>query len=292
MSFPETRPTLIGRLTTGSSEQDWQQFLNDYWGPICRFAARRASLSEADAEDVASQTFAALLTHQLLARWQDNRAAKLRTLLCTVVRNVLSNQARVQKGRERLLEQHAQEAVADGPLPVSSSAEPSREQIDAFYAAWVEDLLQKSVDQLRDEYHAAGKGNYFRVLFGRVCEEMSVPEISQALGIKPTDVENYYKAAKKQLAAALQSRVRDQTTRYCEAAEVAHEFQTEWAELGEYINTHGGLEQAVRRSYTSGASRKEHAGRSSAFADTLIRFRANRHVTDNNSAALSSTDNK
>ena len=52
MAFPETRQTLIQRLATTSSQDDWRQFLNDYWGPVCRFAALRASLSPADAEDV------------------------------------------------------------------------------------------------------------------------------------------------------------------------------------------------------------------------------------------------
>ncbi|MCE9545065.1 MAG: sigma-70 family RNA polymerase sigma factor [Planctomycetia bacterium] len=273
MTFPETRQTLIRRLATASSEHDWGEFLSDYWGPICRFAARRASLSEADAEDVASQTFAALLSGELLVRWQTNRAAKLRTLLCTVVRNVLSNQTRVQSGRERLLKQHAEQAASDGPLPVATTLETSEEQIDAFYAAWVEDLLARSVDKLRDEYHAAGKGDYFRVLYGRVCEEMSVPEISAALGLKPTDVENYYKAAKKRLAETLKDSLRAHTARYCDEAEMADEFQAEWAALGNFVEAHGGLERAVHRSYAEQSPASAPQKRSTAFSDTLIRYR-------------------
>ena len=38
MAFPDTRQTLIQRLATTSGEDDWRQFLNDYWGPVCRFA--------------------------------------------------------------------------------------------------------------------------------------------------------------------------------------------------------------------------------------------------------------
>ena len=66
MTFPETRQTLIQRLATTSGEDDWRQFLNDYWGPVCRFAAVRASLSATDAEDIASLTFEAILTNRLL----------------------------------------------------------------------------------------------------------------------------------------------------------------------------------------------------------------------------------
>src|SRR5262245_13944236 len=103
MSFPETRHTLLQRLAESGEESDWRQFLADYWGPLCRFAACRGNLSAADAEDVASQTFMALLSNQLISRWTTHKSAKLRTLLCSVVRNVLSNRARVQAGRAKLV---------------------------------------------------------------------------------------------------------------------------------------------------------------------------------------------
>jgi DNA-directed RNA polymerase specialized sigma24 family protein len=95
MAFPETRLTLIQRIASTGDDADWRQFLGDYWGPVCRFAAQRGSLGLADAEDVASLTFEALIANQLLPRWVINRSAKLRTLLCTVTRNVMSNRARV-----------------------------------------------------------------------------------------------------------------------------------------------------------------------------------------------------
>ena len=88
MSFPETRHTLIHRLATGNTEADWQEFLNDYWAPVCRFAQRRAGLRLEDAEDTASLTFEALISNQLLVRWVAKRSAKLRTLLCSVVRKI------------------------------------------------------------------------------------------------------------------------------------------------------------------------------------------------------------
>src|SRR4051812_12709220 len=106
MSFPQTRPTLIQRLATHGNEPDWQAFLADYWRPVCRFAWHYGQCSWQDAEDVASQTFLAIVQQELLARWVSAHSAKLRTLLCTVVRNVLANRARVQAGRARILRDH------------------------------------------------------------------------------------------------------------------------------------------------------------------------------------------
>ena len=53
MVFPQTRVTLIQRLASGGSEEDWGQFLSDYWGPVCRFSLRWGVGTVDDAEDVA-----------------------------------------------------------------------------------------------------------------------------------------------------------------------------------------------------------------------------------------------
>lgn len=134
MAFPETRQTLIRRIAASGDEESWRQFLGDYWRPVYRFAARWGELSAEDAEDVASTTFEIIIRKQLLARWLSNRAARLRTLLCGVVRNVIANQSRVRAGRARLLREHGGELdnllPADGLEPVDrSGSSPSGERL-------------------------------------------------------------------------------------------------------------------------------------------------------------------
>src|SRR5689334_8157671 len=144
MAFPQTRHTLIQRLASGGEESDWREFLRDYWGPVCRFARSRANLTLEDGEDVASETLEAIVKNNLLARWSANKSAKLRTLICAVVRNVLSNRARVATGRDRIVREHACEL--DRYLDVTSvdpEGEPA-ESTDAFYSAWAEDIVQKA----------------------------------------------------------------------------------------------------------------------------------------------------
>ena len=99
MSFPETRLTFIERLASGDSQDDWRDFLRDYWGPVCRFALRSGAGNLADAEDVASQTFEVLWENRLLVRWVSNRSARLRSLLCRVVRKNLANRGRTRENR-------------------------------------------------------------------------------------------------------------------------------------------------------------------------------------------------
>ena len=266
MSFPDTRHTFIQRLVIEGREADWAEFLGDYWGPVCRFAARRGSLSEADAEDVASQVFAALVGNQLLSRWAGNRSAKLRTLLCSVVRNVLANRARKQAGRERLVGTQAQSGSEDFLANLSAPDD----QADAFYAAWADDLLQRAVESLLTELHQEGKGDYFRVLHGRLCEQMTMPALSAALGIPVSTAENYFKAARKRLTENLESMVRQHVVRYADI-DLGDEFASEWARLGEYLAAHGGLDEAVRAAYEGLQAMDQQYGKSAKIQRILTR---------------------
>ena len=246
MSFPETRHTLIRRIATGSDTTAWSEFLSDYWGPICRFSRVRGNLTRQDAEDVASQVFEACLRNHLLVRWSDSPAAKLRTLICAVVLNVLANRARVQSGRDRLLAELVHEPSIPG-INVRESAAP--DQDDIFYTAWVEDLLQSAVESLLADYHQSGRSDYSRVLYGRICEEMTISEVAGLLQLKPSTVENYYRSARQRLGEKLQQITRDHVRRYSQISHQEADFQSEWQALGEFLKDHGGLEAAVRRAY-------------------------------------------
>lgn len=249
MSFPQTRQTLIHRIASEGNERDWHQFMTDYWQPVCRFAGHRANLSPDDAEDVAAEVFQAILQNQLLCRWASDRCAKLRTMLCTVVRHVLGNRARVDQGRKRLLKENAHELREGTHCPTIKKPDAPVEQVDLFYGAWVEGVLVRALETMMREYHQTGKGDYFRVLYGRICENLSMPQIAQSLKIDTTRVENYFKAAKKRLAAILEEQLRGHVRRYCENEEVEEEFQMEWRAMGDYFGQNGGLETLIARVY-------------------------------------------
>jgi RNA polymerase sigma factor (sigma-70 family) len=271
MSFPQTRHSLIQRIAASGDESAWREFLTDYWGPVCRFAIRRGNLQLADAEDVAGRTFQALIENRLLARWVSQRSARLRTLLCSVVRNVLANRQRVEQGRERLLREHARDG--DSPALPLLPLEVPAEQVDAFYAAWVEELLQQAVESLLTVYHREARGDYFRVLHGRLCDGMTTPEVAQALGMTVTQAENAYKHARRRLAERLRDLVRDHVERYSPAAEVEADLAAEWGQLGEFLKRHGGLEQIVGRACAA-AEPSDPQRRASAIQQALT------HLTD------------
>jgi DNA-directed RNA polymerase specialized sigma24 family protein len=168
-----------------------------------------------------------------------------------VAQNVLNNRARVAAGRKRLLQDHAAQG-GDDVLKVHADAEISAEDEDIFYAAWAEELLRQSVKGLLKRLHREGKGDYFRVLYGRICEEMTTSQIAQSLGATTTTVENYFKAARKQLAAEVESLVRQHVRRLSRELFNEQEFAAEWQRLAEHLTSRGGLEQAVRDAQKEG----------------------------------------
>lgn len=244
MSFPQTRVTLIQRLASGGDEDDWRRFMKDYWGPICRFALRRGARDLDEAEDVASQTFAVIWQNQLLGRWVSNRAARLRSLLCAVVRNTLSNRRRSLASRQWVSGDLV--AQIDDLRQVRDGQDP---QSDAFYAAWVEDVIERSVQSLAAEYYAQSKGDYVRVLYGRLCQGLAIAAVAEALEITPSAVDHYFRHARERLWKKLEELVRRHVGRYCPPAEAESEFVLEWQQMGRYLADHGGLDEAVRRAY-------------------------------------------
>jgi len=245
MTFPKTRKTLIFRLTTDGAQQDWLQFLSDYWLAVCHFVQQRANLGFEDAEDVAAEAFEVLLRKHLLERWLSNPSAKLRTLLCTVAKQVLANQLRVRTGRIRLLRNKARELLSRTDLPTIKSPNKQTDQVDEFYSAWIESILLQTVESLVQEYDRRDEVNRFKVLHARICLGMATNQISQSLNMKVSDAEYYYKAACKRLTTKLEESVRQNISRYCDLQDLDSEFDSEWCLIGQYLKEHGGLEEAI-----------------------------------------------
>lgn len=88
-----------------------------------------------------------------------------------------------------------------------------------------------------------------RVLYGRLCQGLTIAAVAEALDITPASVDRYYRHARKRLSTNLENAVRRLVERYCPAGDLEDEFTSEWVSLGRYLSEHGGLEKAVGRAY-------------------------------------------
>lgn len=251
MAFPVTRHTLIQRLAQGGEGGDWHDFLCDYWGVVCRYAKSTGQLSFEDSEDVASEVFEVILHAKLLQRWSESRTAKLRTLICSVVRNVLGNRMRVAQGRERIVREHLGQLDRYQNSSPSDPENLSAEQIDAFSAAWAESLVHTAIENLFTEYRNTRKADYFRVLYGRLCEGSSMTDIASSLRIPVSSADNFFRHARGRLTERLEELVRSHVCRYCAPEDVPEEFALEWNRLKDCLQRFGGLEKAIRSIYCS-----------------------------------------
>jgi DNA-directed RNA polymerase specialized sigma24 family protein len=172
MSFPATRYTLIHRVATANDEDGWAVFLQDYWRPLCGFAIQFGAANTQDAEDVAATTLEAVIKNDLLKRWVEDRRARLSTLLCSVVRRVLALQHRKRTTQQSHLKLYWEQLNAELSIETLANDTVTTDERDLFYREWSRSLLLNAVESLLDDYHREGRGNYFRVLFGRICEQL------------------------------------------------------------------------------------------------------------------------
>lgn len=239
MAFPDTRLSLIRRIVATGDATSWDEFVASYWRAVCRFAMRLGNLQWTDSEDVASLVFEALFRRSLLESWLTRPEARFKTLLCTVVRHVVQNTIRANRTSARHIGTPIQQALLQ-----TGGIDPQDE--DVFLAIWAEELLHSTVRSLMTDYHIEGKGDYYRVLHSRICEQLTTREIADQLGVKPTDVDNYYRHARHRLGERLKLRLRIDISYYTDFADQDAEFCREWQNLAEILQRHGGLEEAIR----------------------------------------------
>jgi len=163
MSFPDTRLTLVQRLASQGSEEDWRLFLKDYWGPICRFSMCDGVLAIwTTPRKSPRKTFEVIWQKPPAGAMGRSSAAKLRTLLCGVVRNILA-QSFIAFGQAETVWLRD---LGRSYREVESFAQ-RHEQVDSFlHAAWVEQRCLDSTGRRiagQRKYYCRNQGDYMRV---------------------------------------------------------------------------------------------------------------------------------
>lgn len=258
MPFPQTRLTQIQRLAAGGSEAEWRAFVADYWGPVFHFCLRRDPQQRSAAEEITAEVFEVLWMQKLLERWADNRAAKLRTLICTVARNLMVQRFRRQRPTEPLIADPTEEA----------------QDADVFYAAWAEDLLRRSLDDLGAKYRREGQSDYLRVFLGRTSEGLSIREVADSLSLPPSTVDHHYRHVRDRLREELGKLMREQVQKCCEPDDLETDFAREWEALHRHLQARGDFDQVLKASFAELSRDEEAAARRRGIGETVLRLSA------------------
>ena len=175
----ETRSSLINRLKATINGKSWEDFFQTYWELIFN-VARRAGLSEADAQDIVQETI--VKVHKSLDRFQYNRdRGSFKGWLCAVTRSRLAEYFKKQKKRLPL-NQPFDDSTRNPTIEVADPRHLELEQI--WDEEWQKYLIQTALTRLKRTVSP----KQFQIYKCHCIDEWSVKEICKALNINRAQV--------------------------------------------------------------------------------------------------------
>lgn len=174
----ETRSSLIQRLKATINGESWEEFFHTYWELIYN-VARRAGLSEADAQDIVQETI--LKVHNSLDRFEYNRKrGTFKGWLRTVTRSRLNDFFKKQQRRPALnqpLEETADE--------LQNLRDPEGPEIEKIWdEEWNRNLIQAALNRTKK----LSSPKQFQIFKCHYIDEWTVRETCRTLGVNAAQV--------------------------------------------------------------------------------------------------------
>ncbi len=168
-SFLTTRWTLIDKVREPAAAEALDELCRRYWGPVHAYL-RRAGVSEADAEDLTQDFFRDFMERDGFAR-AEREKGRFRSFLLGSVRNHLAN---ARKAASRLKRGGGVEFLeVSDELDASSDLSPE----EAFDKRWAEDLVDRSLARLKEEWE--GHGRPFATLAPYLSDKRDAPPLAE-----------------------------------------------------------------------------------------------------------------
>ena len=174
----ETRSSLIQRLKATINGESWEEFFHTYWELIYN-VARRAGLSEADAQDIVQETI--LKVHNSLDRFEYNRKrGTFKGWLRTVTRSRLNDFFKKQQRRPALSQ--PLEETADELQNLEDPEGPEIEKI--WDEEWNRNLIQAALNRTKK----LSSPKQFQIFKCHYIDEWTVRETCRTLGVNAAQV--------------------------------------------------------------------------------------------------------
>ena len=174
----ETRSSLIQRLKATINGESWEEFFHTYWELIYN-VARRAGLSEADAQDIVQETV--LKVHNSLDRFEYNRKrGTFKGWLRTVTRSRLNDFFKKQQRRPAL--NQPLEPAGDELQNLEDPKGPEIEKI--WDEEWSKNLIQCALNRTKK----LTSPKQFQIFKCHYIDEWTVRETCRTLGVNAAQV--------------------------------------------------------------------------------------------------------
>ena len=195
--FPATRLSVIERIRTTDPDARRQAFgdiVEGYWKPVYKHLRVTWHLDPEDARDLTQGFFADAFQKSWLERFEPEKA-RFRTFVrvCAdrFVMNARQSAARIKRGgAARLVPLDFDGADREIVARSSSATDPD----EYFHQEFVRALFERSLNAVRGELEAAGKGVHY-TLFERYdvapASGVSYAQLAEEFGLTTTQVTNY-----------------------------------------------------------------------------------------------------
>ena len=174
----ETRSSLIQRLKATINGESWEEFFHTYWELIYN-VARRAGLSEADAQDIVQETI--LKVHNSLDRFEYNRKrGTFKGWLRTVTRSRLNDFFKKQQRRPAL-----NQPLEDAAGELQNLEDPEGPEIEKIWdEEWNRNLIQAALSRTKK----LSSPKQFQIFKCHYIDEWTVRETCRTLGVNAAQV--------------------------------------------------------------------------------------------------------
>jgi RNA polymerase sigma-70 factor (ECF subfamily) len=167
-SLLPTRQSLLSRLRDCQDQEGWREFFEKYWRLIYQ-VARRASLSDAEAQDVVQTTFI-YLARRMPNFHYDPKRGSFKSWLRVVTRSRISVYCRTHKGDEKFLREPLVGDTGEEVDAIEAMPDPAGDKLDEVWQhEWEDNLVTTAFRRLRSKLSAQ------QLLIFRMCMSGELP---------------------------------------------------------------------------------------------------------------------
>jgi RNA polymerase sigma factor (sigma-70 family) len=173
-----TRSTLLVRLKDLDNQKAWQEFFDVYWTLLFNFA-RRAGLSETDAEEVVMDTVETVA--RKIEDFEYNRqTGRFKSWLLTIVRFKLGDRFRKKKRQAEKGEHASLDGVAEGQILDTDSTELEK--------IWDVEWKKRMVDMALERVKQLVGHKQYQIFHCYVIQEQEADDVADFLEVSKSQV--------------------------------------------------------------------------------------------------------
>lgn len=207
-TFPTTRWTLVVRAADTDStvrREALAELLSQNWYPLYVYL-RRSGKPEQEIEDLIQGFYLRILETDMFSGVEQHHRGRFRNFLLVCLKNYLTNewhrdQALKRGGGKRILSINLSDADKCFKYDPSHNLTPER----AFDRAWAMGMIERSLQEIAQRWHEAGKGERFELL--KVCltqiDASPRKELAEKLGISTETLKVAVHRLRNEFRAAL-----------------------------------------------------------------------------------------